>query len=103
MLDKASQVHDSIQRLVWVSVFACATYHGSPHRDAKPFNPLLGETYEWQDGRLRFIAEQVVMLYPCVLIFLKCISHIQTSRSQFSLKTENFAGESSSSYIGFPL
>lgn len=70
LLEKASQLHDSIERLVWVSVFACATYHGSPHRDAKPFNPLLGETYEWQsqDGKLRFITEQVSH-HPPVLAF----------------------------------
>eukprot|EP00250_Pteridium_aquilinum_P002584 c12805_g1_i1 orf=179-3232(+) len=70
LLEKASQVDDSIERLVWVSMFACATYHGSPHRDAKPFNPLLGETYEWQalDGKLRFIAEQVSH-HPPILAF----------------------------------
>ncbi|KAH7365710.1 hypothetical protein KP509_18G041900 [Ceratopteris richardii] len=70
LLEKASNHDDSIERLVWVSLFACATYHGSPHRDAKPFNPLLGETYEWQsvDGRLRFIAEQVSH-HPPVLAF----------------------------------
>lgn len=72
LLEKASQFDDTIERLVWVSVFACAVYHGSPHRDAKPFNPLLGETYEWQalDGKSRFIAEQVshhppVLAYQC--------------------------------------
>eukprot|EP01018_Ginkgo_biloba_P032283 Gb_09116 [translate_table: standard] len=61
LLEKASQLEDSVERLVWVSAFACATYHGSIHRDSKPFNPLLGETYEWHapDNTSRFIAEQV--------------------------------------------
>lgn len=75
LLEKASQLDNSLERLVWITTFACATYHGSPHRDAKPFNPLLGETYEWQsqDGRLRFIAEQVSH-HPPVLAF-HCENH----------------------------
>ena len=103
LLEKASQLDDSIERLVWVSVFTCATYHGSPHRDAKPFNPLLGETYEWQDGRLRFIAEQVVMGDPYVLIFLKYLSCISIHDKTICTLTENFAGEPSPSYNGLPL
>lgn len=84
LLEKASQLDDSIERLVWVSIFACATYHGSPHRDAKPFNPLLGETYEWQtlDGRLRFIAEQVSH-HPPILAF-----HCDNASSDYSIYGE---------------
>lgn len=84
LIEKASQLDDSIERLVWVSVFACATYHGSPHRDAKPFNPLLGETYEWQapDGKLRFISEQVSH-HPPVLAF-----HSESTVGTFSIYGE---------------
>ncbi|MCO5614179.1 hypothetical protein L7F22_068460 [Adiantum nelumboides] len=84
LLEKASQLEDSVERLVWVSIFACATYHGSIHRDAKPFNPLLGETYEWQslDGHLRFIAEQVSH-HPPVLAF-----HSENVSSDYSIYGE---------------
>jgi hypothetical protein len=30
-------------------------------RPWKPFNPILGETFEWQEGDLRFLSEQVSM------------------------------------------
>ncbi|MCO5593728.1 hypothetical protein L7F22_047745 [Adiantum nelumboides] len=84
LLEKASQHEDSVERLVWVSIFACATYHGSIHRDAKPFNPLLGETYEWQslDGHLRFIAEQVSH-HPPILAF-----HSENVSSDYSIYGE---------------
>ncbi|KAH9302595.1 hypothetical protein KI387_014178, partial [Taxus chinensis] len=76
LLEKASQVDDSIERLVLVSAFACATYHGSLHRDYKPFNPLLGETYEWQapDNTARFISEQVSHHPPIMAFFAESTS-----------------------------
>ncbi|GLJ22527.1 hypothetical protein SUGI_0424110 [Cryptomeria japonica] len=76
LLEKASQLDDSIERLLWVSAFACATYHGSLHRDYKPFNPLLGETYEWQapDNTARFISEQVSHHPPIMSFFAESTS-----------------------------
>lgn len=53
------QSTDSLERLLLATTFACASYFGSIHRDAKPFNPMLGETYEYQDSRSWFLAEQV--------------------------------------------
>jgi len=61
LLDKANLLDDSSQRLMCVSVFA-ATLYAVAERTCKPFNPLLGETYEFVDpkrGNLKFIAEQV--------------------------------------------
>lgn len=59
LLEQAVQKENSLERLLYATAFACASYHGSIHRDAKPFNPLLGETYEFQDGSSWFLAEQV--------------------------------------------
>lgn len=36
----------STERLVWLSAFAISGYSGTINRTSKPFNPLLGETYE---------------------------------------------------------
>ena len=47
---------------VKVAAFAVSAYVTAFHRPArKPFNPLLGETYEWirEDKEFKFIAEQV--------------------------------------------
>jgi hypothetical protein len=41
-----------------VSLFAISCYSVA-ERIGKPFNPVLGETYEFQKGTLKFFAEQV--------------------------------------------
>jgi hypothetical protein len=58
-LEQAVQKENSLERLLYATAFTCASYCGSIHRDAKPFNPLLGETFEFQDDRSWFLAEQV--------------------------------------------
>eukprot|EP01116_Phalansterium_solitarium_P025759 TRINITY_DN99_c0_g4_i1.p1 TRINITY_DN99_c0_g4~~TRINITY_DN99_c0_g4_i1.p1 ORF type:complete len:502 (+),score=160.20 TRINITY_DN99_c0_g4_i1:171-1676(+) len=61
LLDKANMCEDSIDRLVYVSAFVVSQY-ANAERTGKPFNPLLGETYEYLDDErdnLRFVAEQV--------------------------------------------
>lgn len=67
-LEQAVQTTDSLERLIQATAFTCASYYGSIHRDAKPFNPLLGETYEFQDSRSWFLAEQVSH-HPPILAF----------------------------------
>uniref|UniRef100_A0A8C4HLL9 Oxysterol-binding protein n=1 Tax=Dicentrarchus labrax TaxID=13489 RepID=A0A8C4HLL9_DICLA len=62
LLDTANQTHDPYQRMVYVATFAITAYASSYHRaGSKPFNPVLGETYECDrpDKSFRFIAEQV--------------------------------------------
>ena len=47
---------------VKIAAFAVSAYVTAFHRPApKPFNPILGETYEWvrEDKGFRFMAEQV--------------------------------------------
>ena len=47
---------------VKVAAFAVSAYVTAFHRPArKPFNPILGETYEWvrEDKGFKFMAEQV--------------------------------------------
>ncbi|ORX84788.1 hypothetical protein K493DRAFT_291733 [Basidiobolus meristosporus CBS 931.73] len=61
LADMAAQHSDSLHRLLWVAAFAMTNYSGSEHRIAKPFNPLLGETFEYvrPDKGYRYISEQV--------------------------------------------
>jgi len=61
LLDKAALCESSTQRLLYVALFALSFY-SSAERTGKPFNPLLGETYELADDKrndFKFIAEQV--------------------------------------------
>ncbi|XP_063777778.1 oxysterol-binding protein-related protein 3 isoform X2 [Pseudophryne corroboree] len=62
LLDKASQTQDPFERMVYIATFAVSTYAPSFYRaGSKPFNPVLGETYEYwnEDKGYKFIAEQV--------------------------------------------
>ncbi|XP_045915336.1 oxysterol-binding protein-related protein 3-like [Micropterus dolomieu] len=62
LLDTANQTHDPFQRMVYVATFAISAYASTYYRaGSKPFNPVLGETYECDrpDKSFRFIAEQV--------------------------------------------
>ena len=45
--------------MAWVTAFCLGPFGGN-ERTWKPFNPILGETFELDlDGGVRFIAEQV--------------------------------------------
>lgn len=62
LLDKAAEVSDPYERMVYVAAFAVSAYASSYSRAGnKPFNPLLGETYECirEDKGFRFLSEQV--------------------------------------------
>ncbi|APA11962.1 hypothetical protein SS1G_05524 [Sclerotinia sclerotiorum 1980 UF-70] len=61
LLDIAADRADSIERMVYVAAFASSEYASTIDRVAKPFNPLLGETFEYvrPDKNYRFFIEQV--------------------------------------------
>ncbi|XP_069814875.1 oxysterol-binding protein-related protein 3 isoform X2 [Dendropsophus ebraccatus] len=62
LLDKAAETQDPFERMVYIATFAVSAYAPSFYRaGSKPFNPVLGETYECvdEDKGFRFIAEQV--------------------------------------------
>uniref|UniRef100_W5MIQ2 Oxysterol-binding protein n=1 Tax=Lepisosteus oculatus TaxID=7918 RepID=W5MIQ2_LEPOC len=62
LLDKASETDDPYERMVIVAAFAVSGYASTYYRaGSKPFNPVLGETYECirEDKGLCFFAEQV--------------------------------------------
>uniref|UniRef100_A0A4W3J989 Oxysterol-binding protein n=1 Tax=Callorhinchus milii TaxID=7868 RepID=A0A4W3J989_CALMI len=61
VLHKASLLSDSVERLQAVAAFAVSAVASQWERTGKPFNPLLGETYELrrEDLGFRFVSEQV--------------------------------------------
>ncbi|KAI5293555.1 hypothetical protein KEM52_005428 [Ascosphaera acerosa] len=61
LLDIAADRADSLERMMYVAAFASSEYASTIGRVAKPFNPLLGETYEYvrPDKEFRFVIEQV--------------------------------------------
>ncbi|XP_067843723.1 oxysterol-binding protein-related protein 6 isoform X2 [Heptranchias perlo] len=62
LLDKAAETDDPYDRMVVIAAFAVSGYAATYYRATfKPFNPVLGETYECirEDKGFRFFAEQV--------------------------------------------
>ncbi|CAO1617318.1 unnamed protein product [Sympodiomycopsis kandeliae] len=60
-LDAAATQESSTVRTAFVAAFAMSNYSSTIGRVAKPFNPLLGETFEYQrpDKHYRYVSEQV--------------------------------------------
>ncbi|GAA5952324.1 hypothetical protein JCM21900_003782 [Sporobolomyces salmonicolor] len=60
-LDAAAADPDSSKRIAFVAAFAMSNYSSTIGRIAKPFNPMLSETFEYVDPKkkYRYISEQV--------------------------------------------
>ncbi|XP_008312660.1 oxysterol-binding protein-related protein 7 isoform X3 [Cynoglossus semilaevis] len=62
LLDTASNTPDPYQRMVYIAAFAISGYSSATFRNRyKPFNPILGETFECirEDRGFKYISEQV--------------------------------------------
>ncbi|KAJ0057172.1 hypothetical protein NL108_002109, partial [Boleophthalmus pectinirostris] len=67
LLDRAARCDSSLEQMCLVAAFSVSSYSTTVHRTAKPFNPLLGETYELdrlEEFGYRSICEQVVSHHP---------------------------------------
>jgi anti-sigma28 factor (negative regulator of flagellin synthesis) len=66
LLFKASEAADSAHRMAYLIAFITSGYSCAA-RSKKPFNPILGETFEYipADKRWRYFAEQVTHHPPC--------------------------------------
>uniref|UniRef100_A0A670ZHC0 Oxysterol-binding protein-related protein 3 n=1 Tax=Pseudonaja textilis TaxID=8673 RepID=A0A670ZHC0_PSETE len=65
LLDKAAFTPNPFERMVYVAAFAVSAYASSYYRaGSKPFNPVLGETYECicEDKGFQFFSEQVIYM-----------------------------------------
>ena len=62
ILDAAARCTDIHEQMAYVAAFTVSAYSTTSYRVGKPFNPLLGETYECDrrdDYGWRAISEQV--------------------------------------------
>ncbi|XP_078119383.1 oxysterol-binding protein 1-like isoform X2 [Sander vitreus] len=62
LLDKAAKCQSSLEQMCYVAAFTVSSYSTTVHRTGKPFNPLLGETFELdrlRDCGYRSLCEQV--------------------------------------------
>uniref|UniRef100_A0A674DNI8 Oxysterol-binding protein n=1 Tax=Salmo trutta TaxID=8032 RepID=A0A674DNI8_SALTR len=68
LLDIANSTEDPFERMLYIGVFSISGYAWATWRNRyKPFNPVLGETYEShrKERGFRYIAEQVSHHPPC--------------------------------------
>ena len=59
LIDQAVGNSDPLMRLAYITAHNITTYTSVERNSTKPFNPLLGETYEFVNDKYRFFAEQV--------------------------------------------
>jgi hypothetical protein len=71
-LEKACIAETPAARLLWMVLYAVMPVNSAILRYRKPFNPFLGETFEWvsRDGVHRLLTEQVCLLWPHSLMTL---------------------------------
>lgn len=62
LLDRASEKSDICERIAYIAAYSVSCYSSTAKRTTKPFNPLLGETFELDrrsDLGWRSLVEQV--------------------------------------------
>ena len=71
ILDRAATCESSLEQICHIAAFSISCYASTAERTGKPFNPLLGETYECdrsEDMGWRSLAEQVYCVLQLVMI-----------------------------------
>eukprot|EP01132_Coremiostelium_polycephalum_P000805 gene805-1001_t len=83
LINKACEMDNSMDRMCYITAFNIAVF-SSYVRTSKPFNPLLGETFEYipWDGSYRTFGEQVSHHPP--------IGVVETSCEKFNLQQESW-------------
>lgn len=84
-LRKANRCSDAGLRLCYLTAFTFSVYPHTVNRLKKPFNPLLGETYELFYDDIRFVSEQVSH-HPPVTAFY-CDAEDFVVQGSFTLRT----------------
>ncbi|KAL6758390.1 oxysterol binding protein [Haematococcus lacustris] len=91
LLDKADQCENPHERFAWLAAY-CVSPFGSAERAWKPFNPILGETFQVEVGNgVQYLAEQVSHHPPV------CAAHAENKHFKYDLvsaPTTKFLGNS---------
>ncbi|XP_036323400.1 oxysterol-binding protein 1 [Rhagoletis pomonella] len=108
LLDAAARCTDECEQLAYVAAFTITSYATTANRTGKPFNPLLGETYEcdrMDDLGWRVVAEQVSHHPP--MAALHCEGREWACWQEFTM-TSKFRGKYlqviplGSAFVNFP-
>lgn len=83
LIRQANRLTNPHLRLLNVLASFFLTYSNTVKRFNKAFNPLLGETYEYIQDDLKFIAEQVCHHPPVSAFHAECNDFIMEGNLQF--------------------
>jgi len=89
ILDRAATCTDDYEQMALVAAFTVSSYSSTAIRAGKPFNPLLGETFEFdrrEDLGWRCIAEQVLHHPPMVAQY--CESEGWSCWQEFTMRSK---------------
>jgi len=88
LLDQADDLSDPLLRMAYTIAFVISGYHTTSRRLTKPFDALLGETYEYSsdNSNFRFVAEQTC-IEPPITVYYGASDHFEVNGS-ISMKTE---------------
>ncbi|XP_069484927.1 oxysterol-binding protein 1 [Ambystoma mexicanum] len=84
LLDRGAKCESSLEQLCYVAAFTVSSYSTTVFRTSKPFNPLLGETFELdrlEESGFRSLCEQVSHHPPAA-------AHHTDSKNGWSLRQE---------------
>ncbi|XP_039100976.1 oxysterol-binding protein 1 [Hyaena hyaena] len=84
LLDRAAKCENSLEQLCYVAAFTVSSYSTTVFRTSKPFNPLLGETFELdrlEENGYRSLCEQVSHHPPAA-------AHHSESKNGWTLRQE---------------
>lgn len=91
ILDKASQCTDNYEQMAYVAAFTVSAYSTTAIRTGKPFNPLLGETFEFDrsdDLGWKIITEQVMHHPPMVAQYCESQVHGWSCWQEFTMRSK---------------
>ena len=71
ILDRATKEQDPIMRHALVAAFTATTLTICEKTATKPFNPLLGETFEFVNDDFEYLAEQVTHHPPVTACYCR--------------------------------
>ncbi|TNN15308.1 Oxysterol-binding protein-related protein isoform 2 [Schistosoma japonicum] len=86
LLNEAVKEKDPVKRMELVCAFAVSSMSSNANRIGKPFNPLLGETYELHYNNFVFVAEQVSHHPPITAFHVESNSYNLRATVQFKLR-----------------
>ena len=94
LLNKAAIETNSLKRLAYLAAFCIGGYSTNIHRTLKPFNPLLGETFEYidLDLKFRFLAEQVSHHPPISACYAEGENYVYYTNSNAKTKINILKG-----------